>query len=642
MSNFAGEVSTLQGVVRAVNPETGEARVLEQGSPVFTGEVIETSPIGGVLINMQNGEQLTLGRDTQMLIDGDVADNASVLDAATEGAVDVAALQQAVLEGNFDELEETAAGENFIPGSASDGGVTSGFETATTSSATTTDVQRATATALGADTAIATPAVTIEAADANGDSVYNAEELGTDGTVTATIAVTGSEVGDTLTYTVDDEETTVELTQENIDNGVTTDVLPNAVVTATALGADTVSETTNDTATTDEDSSVVINVLANDEPGSTITSVDTPMLNGVALGAVDIVTVDGVEQVQFTPAENFDSLMFGESSDVTFTYHTEDALGNTGSATTTVTIEGLSNDLSFASQDAGYSNVVGYYEIDSDGNPISPATIVIDDQHGINEGTHLANLNPDTNYGFFIIANGAKELDKDSVITFDTTAGKPVLLIGGEEVPYPVYHDTPSFNTDGAGHFHFETTSSGDTDIKIEDLPNLGDADFNDVILHSDIVLDDKFVVYGDGDDNTIHGGAGDDLIYGQGGSDILYGEGGDDFLSGGDGADILLGGPGDDTLTGGVGTDTFVIEPDSTGSTIITDFEPGAGGDVLDLSEVIGDTVTKDTLGQYLNFTSLDSDGNDIKDSEKAAVDTKITVDTDGNNATTDDISTI
>ncbi len=142
MSTIAGEVSTLQGVVRAVNPETGEARVLEKGSPVYAREVIETSPIGGVLINMQDGAQLTLGRDTQMRIDGDVADNAALLDAETEGAVDVAALQQAILEGNFDALEATAAGEEGTLSSASEGGVavdrvgaqgevTAGFETST-------------------------------------------------------------------------------------------------------------------------------------------------------------------------------------------------------------------------------------------------------------------------------------------------------------------------------------------------------------------------------------------------------------------------------------------------------------------------------------------------------------------------------
>ncbi|TWX62467.1 Ig-like domain-containing protein, partial [Colwellia sp. C1TZA3] len=65
------------------------------------------------------------------------------------------------------------------------------------------------ATAFTTDSAIVTPTVIIEAADANGDSVYNAAELGTDGTVSAIIGVTGSDVGDTLTYTVDGVKTVV-------------------------------------------------------------------------------------------------------------------------------------------------------------------------------------------------------------------------------------------------------------------------------------------------------------------------------------------------------------------------------------------------------------------------------------------------
>ncbi|MDA3808509.1 MAG: retention module-containing protein, partial [Thiomicrorhabdus sp.] len=97
MSTFTGQVSTLHGLVRAINPETGEVRILEQGSPIFVGEVVVTSEAGGIMISMENGEQLTLGRNTQMLIDGDVADKASAADAETESAVDIAALQQAVL-----------------------------------------------------------------------------------------------------------------------------------------------------------------------------------------------------------------------------------------------------------------------------------------------------------------------------------------------------------------------------------------------------------------------------------------------------------------------------------------------------------------------------------------------------------------
>mgnify|MGYP000356536894 CR=1 FL=1 len=110
MSTIVGEVSKLEGIVRAINPVTGEVRVLEKGSPVFAGEIIQTSGKGGVVVDMTNGTLLTLGRDTQMRLDDDVSGKASTVDSGTEGAVDIAALQQAVLEGNFDELEATAAG----------------------------------------------------------------------------------------------------------------------------------------------------------------------------------------------------------------------------------------------------------------------------------------------------------------------------------------------------------------------------------------------------------------------------------------------------------------------------------------------------------------------------------------------------
>ncbi|TWX65028.1 beta strand repeat-containing protein, partial [Colwellia sp. C1TZA3] len=65
------------------------------------------------------------------------------------------------------------------------------------------------------------------------DSVYNAAELGTDGTVSAIIGVTGSDVGDTLTYTVDGVKTVVTLDAHDIISGITIDVDPEAVVIAT-------------------------------------------------------------------------------------------------------------------------------------------------------------------------------------------------------------------------------------------------------------------------------------------------------------------------------------------------------------------------------------------------------------------------
>ncbi|WCN13744.1 Ig-like domain-containing protein [Marinomonas mediterranea] len=89
------------------------------------------------------------------------------------------------------------------------------------------------ATALAADTEVATPTIAI-AGDSNEDGVYNAEELGEDGTVTATISVTGSQVGDTLTYSVNNGGlVTVELTAALIDSGIEVEVSPEDTITAT-------------------------------------------------------------------------------------------------------------------------------------------------------------------------------------------------------------------------------------------------------------------------------------------------------------------------------------------------------------------------------------------------------------------------
>ncbi|MBJ7540102.1 hypothetical protein, partial [Marinomonas transparens] len=67
--------------------------------------------------------------------------------------------------------------------------------------------------------------------------VYNAAELGDNGTVTATISVAGSEVGDTLTYSVNGTDTSVTLNAEQIANGVAIEVHPEDTVTASLSDA---------------------------------------------------------------------------------------------------------------------------------------------------------------------------------------------------------------------------------------------------------------------------------------------------------------------------------------------------------------------------------------------------------------------
>ena len=86
-----------------------------------------------------------------------------------------------------------------------------------------------------------------------------------------------------------------------------------------------------------------------------------------------------------------------------------------------------------------------------------------------------------------------------------------------------------------------------------------------------------------------------------------------------------MIGGAGNDTLLGGDGIDIFALEAGDEGSVFspavdtIADFTVGAGGDVLDLSDLLqGENLA--SLDGYLNF-SYDS----------VTGDTTINIDTNG-----------
>jgi len=66
----------------------------------------------------------------------------------------------------------------------------------------------------------------------------------------------------------------------------------------------------------------------------------------------------------------------------------------------------------------------------------------------------------------------------------------------------------------------------------------------------------------------------GNDYLSGGLGNDKLFGGKGDDCLDGGWGNDLLVGGSGNNSLTGGWGKDVFGFGWDSTGKSVITDFD--------------------------------------------------------------------
>ena len=236
-----------------------------------------------------------------------------------------------------------------------------------------------------------------------------------------------------------------------------------------------------------EDGTLVGQITASDAEGDTLSFVikagaDIP--NGL------IVNTDGTYTFD---AGSYDSLNEGQYANILVPIVVSDGNGGISETTLNINVTGLNNDLTYVSESAGYSNVVGYYEVDVNGNPISPATIVIVNQNGMDSGTHLSdmNINPDTTYGFFIIANGSSLINASSEITFDLSSQTPVLLINGSVSTQPVYHDNPVFNNDGKDHFLIESDGNGGSTIKIEDLENLGDTDFNDVVLKTNFELTD-------------------------------------------------------------------------------------------------------------------------------------------------------
>ncbi len=344
--------------------------------------------------------------------------------------------------------------------------------------------------------------------------------------------------GDSFTYTTSD------------GNGGTS----TATVNVTVNSVNDAPVAANDTASVDEDSEVLINVLAND------TDIDGDVLtiNSFTDATNGTVSLSKNDQFIYKANANF-------NGDDSFTYTTSDGSGGTSTATINVTVNPV-NDAPIAATDTA--------SVDED----SEVTINV-----LANDTDVEN-NTLTIDGFTNGSNGTVSIDENNQFTYK---------------PNPNFNGDDSFTytvNDGNGG-----TSTGTVNVIIAPVHDdvIQGSDLNDSLVSSgegnDTIIyagaGDDFALTGLGND-TIYGGEGDDYLITTSGDDIIYGGDGDDVIDAGSGDDILCGGAGNDSLIGDAGKDTYYFSR-GDGYDRIHSF----GTEVKDDNILFGDSVSYDQI---------------------------------------------
>lgn len=290
--------------------------------------------------------------------------------------------------------------------------------------------------------------------------------------------------------------------------------------------------------------------------------------------------------------------------------------------------------VSFLRTEAGYNNSLGFYNILLDGT-IQSADLAFSNVKNYAAGAQaVIDLPgaPDTDFGFFVIADGARKnnfgaLDLEHgtlqfiykngtgaerlATIYDNASDISLVLTdgNGEHVlKGAIYHSTirdgaTNLNPDGQVHVVsgiMDGTDGGTLRIGFEDLPSLGDADYNDVVFDLTVASQTTYTLLEDD-------------------GDILLGGAGDDVLNGGIGDDLLVGGDGADLLFGDQGADVFLFQSIADAGDTILDFETGAGGDAINLTDVL------------VGYDAGSSNANDFMRLVDSGGDSLLQVDTDG-----------
>ena len=272
----------------------------------------------------------------------------------------------------------------------------------------------------------------------------------------------GETATDTFTYTVSDGH-----------GGTDT-----ATVTVTINGANDSPTANNDTASTGEDATKVIAVLANDTDPDTsdklqVSSIDTSATTGAVID-------NGDGTVTYDPNGKFESLAVGETATDTFAYTVSDGHGGTSTATVTVTVNGANdiptanNDIASTGEDA--TTIIAVLGNDTDPDASDKLQVLSIDTSAT---TGFASINGngtvtyDPNGKFESLAVGETATDTFNYTVSDghggtDTATVTVTINGANDIP-SANNDTASTGEDTTTLISAATLLGNDTDPDASD-----------------------------------------------------------------------------------------------------------------------------------------------------------------------------
>lgn len=146
---------------------------------------------------------------------------------------------------------------------------------------------------------------------------------------------------------------------------------------------------------------------------------------------------------------------------------------------------------------AAFDNAVGVYEVNAENEIIDTRILFTNQNAQTGESVTVTDVEAGNKLGFFIVADGADEiealLDSDSFVFVDQDGGPAdldtatalTLTADGTAISSPIYHSLdPALNPDGLQHVLSGVVEGGEAlTLGFEDLPDLGDADYEDVGL---------------------------------------------------------------------------------------------------------------------------------------------------------------